>query len=144
MTQYTQSDKRNAARLYKEKKWGYLRISQVIGCSRTTVRDWILEAEIKPRPAPGHKKKFRTKVMNEYARREDLSLKKVAKKNGIGEATLSRWLSNAKKNTRPQRPRIVDRDAIMEDIEAGLPKAEIADRNHCSVSWVYQVQRGDG
>ena len=142
--EYTQAESKSAVRLYQEKGWGYLKISLVIGCSRTAARDWILSAGIKPRPVAGYPDKFKTKVMNEYEKREDLSLEKVAHKNGVGAPTLSRWLHDAGRKVRPHRPRIVDKESIVADLKAGLPKAEIAKRNHCPVGWVYQIQREEG
>jgi transposase-like protein len=143
--EYTQADKDTAVRLYTENGWGYLKISQVIGCSRTAVRDWVLGAGIKPRPAAGYSDKFKTKVMNEYEKRDDLSLEKVAHKNGVGARTLSRWLHGAPdRKVRPYRPRVVDKEAIEADLKAGFSAPEAAERNHCTAGWVYQIQRGDG
>ncbi len=143
--EYTQADKDTAVRLYTENGWGYLKISQVIGCSRTAVRDWVLGAGIKPRPAAGYSDRFKTKVMNEYEKRDDLSLEKVATKNGIGARTLSRWLHGAPdRKVRPYRPRVGDKEAIEADLKAGFSATETADRNHCTFGWVYQIQRGDG
>lgn len=143
MSEYTEADKKTAYRLYK-KGWGYLSISKIIGCASSTVRSWIMERGLRPHPTSGYSKKFKEKVMKDYENNPDLSMEKIAKRNGIYARTLSRWLYASDKKVRPQRPRIVDRDAIVRDLKAGLPKAEIARRNKCSESWVYTVQRGDG
>ena len=143
MPEYTQSDKKTAYRLHK-KGWGYLKISDIIGCSPTTVRDWILGKGIKPRPASGHPKALKKKAVKYYDAHPELSMEKVAIKHEVGAATLSTWLKDAGVTVRPCRPRIVNREGIIKDLEAGLPKKEIASRNSCSESWVYTVQRGDG
>lgn len=143
MSTYTRADRQHAMRLYK-KGWGYLKIANEIGCAASTVRKWVLAKGISPRPVSGYDDEFKKKVMDDYEASPDLSLEKVAKKHGVGAAALSRWLYADGRRVRPYRPRIVSREGIIRDIKAGLPKSEIASRNSCSESWVYQVQRGDG
>lgn len=143
MASYTNKDRKAAYRLHR-KGWGYLRISQVIGCSSSTIRKWILAKGIEPREVSGHPDSLKAKAIKYYVEHPELSMEKIAMKHDVGPATLSRWLYSAKVSVRPYRPRIVDRDGILVDLKAGLPKSEIATRNNCSESWVYQVQRGEG
>jgi transposase-like protein len=143
MATYTAEDKKTAYRLHR-KGWGYLKISGIIGCSASTVRKWILQKGLETRPVSGYPEEFKAQVMKEYVDRPDLSLEKVAKKHGVGAAALSRWLYAAGLPVRPTRPRVVDRDAIVRDLKSGMKKSDIALRNHCSESWVYRIQRGDG
>lgn len=140
MPEYTQSDKKTAYRLYR-KGWGYLKISDIIGCSPTTVRDWILDKGIKPRKVSGHPESLKKKVIKYYVEHPELSMEKVAIKHEVGAATLATWLKDAEVTVRPYRPRIVDQEGVLKDLKAGLPKKEIATRNSCSESWVYTVQR---
>jgi len=144
--EYTAADRKTAIRLYK-KGWGCLRISHIIGCYPSTIKRWIEEAiakgeEIEKHPSPNYSEKFKKKVIAEYLKREDLSLDKVAKQNEIGPHTLHRWLEGAGVATRPTKPPMYDRDAIIADIEAGMKKADIAAKHGCSESWVYRVQSG--
>jgi transposase-like protein len=138
---YTNEDRKTVYRLHR-KGWGYLKISQVIGCSPSTVRKWILQKGIEPREASGHSDDTKKAAMDEYVKRTDLSLDKVAKRHSVGPAALSRWLHDAGIPVRPTRPRIISREAIVADLEAGLKKEDIARRNNCSESWVYRIQRG--
>lgn len=140
---YTTADRKTAYRLYR-KGWGYLKISQIIGCSSSTVRKWIIAKGIDPRKVSGHPESLKAKATKYYLDNPELSMEKVAMKHGVTPATLSRWLHSSNATVRPYRPRVVDRDGIIRDLKAGLPKKEIASRNSCSESWVYQVQRGDG
>ena len=140
---YTESDKKTAYRLYK-KGWGYLKISHVIGCAASTVRKWIVKKGLETHDSPGYPEPFKKKVTEEYVERKDLSLDKVAKKNDVSPATLRRWLAAASIPTRAQRPPTTDRESILADLAAGMKKADVAARNHCSESWVYRVQNGTG
>ena len=142
MIRYTEVEKKAAYRLYRQ-GWGYLKISSVIGCSASTIRKWILKKGIEPRAVSGHDSETKANAIKEYEERSDLSMEKVARKHGVAPQTLSRWLSQEGKRIRPHRPRVIDRESILEDLRAGLKKSEIARRNHCSESWVYRVQRGD-
>lgn len=87
---------------------------------------------------------FKAKVVDEYVRREDLSLERVATKNGIHHRTLWRWLDKAGICSRPSRPRLFDNEQIWKDIRSGMKKEAIAKKHGCSVSWVYRVQSGHG
>lgn len=145
---YTSKDRKAAIRLYK-KGWGYLRISQAVGCCATTVKDWIDAAieegthGIERHKAPGYSKKFKDKVIADYLkRREEESLDKIARRHEISPATLRRWLDKKRIVTRSSRPPVYDRKAIEADIDAKLPKAKIAEKHGCSESWVYRVQQG--
>jgi len=139
---YTEAERKAALRLYKE-GWGCLKISDVIGCAPSTIKKWVEKAGIKKHPGPAYPQSFRKKVMDEYRKREDLSLEKVAKKNGVSPQTLHRWLERARIQTRPCRPRVVDRDGIIEELKKGeLTKKQIAEKFRCSESWVYRVQNG--
>lgn len=145
--EYTKTDHQSAIRLYK-KGWGCLRISQVIGCSPSTVKKWVEAAiesgeDIKKHPSPKYSEDFRKKVIEEYIKRDNLSLKKVAEKNGISHHTLHRWLADAGVATRASQPNKYDLEAIAADIESGLKRSDIAAKHGCSESWVYRVGSGD-
>jgi len=141
MPEYTKSDHRTAHRLHK-KGWGYLSISQIIGCSPTTVRKWVLKKGLKPHKVSGHTEARKAKAVADYLGDETLSVDRAAKKHKVGASALARWVRAAGKKTRSQRPPIHNRESILTDLKAGLSKSEIAKKNKCSESWVYRVQKG--
>jgi len=144
---YTASDRNHALRLHKE-GWGYLRISEVIGCCSSTVMRWVEDAikakvpGVKKHPRLNYSEKFKKKAIADYVARSDLSLLKVAGNHGISHHTLSRWLESAGVMTRSTKPAAYSRSAIIEDLKAGMLKKDIAVKHGCSESWVYRVQSG--
>lgn len=140
---YTEVERATALRLYKE-GWGYLAISQVIGCYPSTVKKWVDKAGLKKHPGPAYPKSFRDKVIDTYVSCKHLSLDRIAKDHKVSPTTLHRWLAEAGVPTRPHRPRVVDREGILEELKKGeLTRSQIADKFKCSESWVYRVQRGE-
>jgi len=140
MMRYCQSEKDAAIRLYR-KGWGYLRISQVVGCSASTIRKWIVasgECESSER-SRRHPEDLKVKAVDYYLS-EGLSLKRAALHFGVGEATLRRWVIQSGNITRKKRPDVLDNKGILQDLRDGIPKAEIARRRSCSETWVYRVQ----
>ncbi len=117
-------------------------MSQIIGCYPSTIKGWIEDAGIKKNASPSYPKQFRKKVVAEYLARTDLSMKKVADKNGVNHHTLFRWLSDAGIVPRASRPRMYDLEGIEADLTAGMTCPEVADKHGCSESWVYRVQSG--
>lgn len=141
---YSKEIRKQAIRLYEKEGWGFKKIADVIGCTITTVRKWIDDAGIDHHPGPSYTKAFREQVIADYQASDHMSLDALAKEYEISPATLHRWLRQAKVKTRPQRPRVHDREKILEDLKSGeLTKKEIAEKHGCSESWVYRVQRGD-
>ncbi len=142
MTDYTEVDRNAAVRLHR-KGWGYLKISQVIGCAPSTARKWILKAGVDTHSRIDHAKDTRAKAIEFYVAHPEISMKKVAVKHGVYPATLSKWLCAEGVARRPHRPRMVSKEGILSDLKLGYSKKDIAQRNNCSESWVYRIQRGD-
>lgn len=142
---YPTAVRKQAIRLYDKDGWGCKKIADTIGCTPSTVRKWIDQAGIHRHDGPAYSKEFREQVIADYQASDHMSLDNLAKEYEIAPHTLHRWLRDAGIRTRPQRPRVHDRDAILADLKAGvLTKREIAEKHGCSESWVYRVQRGDG
>ena len=141
---YDEADRQLARNLYLIKGWGYLIISKIIGCSTYTIRKWIIDSGIEPRKVSGHSDEIKATAIKYYVEHPDLSMKKIAVAHHVCPATLSRWLHSAKIPVRAQRPRAIDRDGIIKDLESGMEKSKIAERNNCSERWVYKVQIGEG
>jgi|GEM_PF-5037759 len=139
---YTDEDRKRAISLYRDDKWGFKRVANEIGCSMGTVRRWIDSAGIDHHPGPAYTPHFKDTVISDYKISDHISLDQLAKDYEISPQTLHRWLRGAGVETRSQRPRVHNYESIIEDLKGGtLTKKEIAEKNGCSESWVYKVQR---
>jgi len=98
----------------------------VIDCYPSTIKKWIEDAiksgtpGLKKRPGLAYPEKFKKKVMDEYVKRTDLSLQKVAEMNDVSYHTLERWLAAAGVLTRATRPAMYNTEAILADLKAGM------------------------
>ena len=138
---YSNEDKVRAVSLYRDDKWGFKRVAEELGCSIGTIRRWVDKAGIEHHSTPAYTAEFKEAVIADYKVSHHLSLDQLAKDYQISPNTLHRWLREAGVETRPQRPRVHNVESILEDLRGGMTKKNIAEKNGCSESWVYKVQR---
>jgi uncharacterized protein YjcR len=136
---YSKADRRQALRLHR-KGWGYARIADVIGCFPSTIKKWIEAEGVPKHPGPKRSDQDRRRAVDWY-RNNSVSVSAAASRFGVHSRTLSRWLRED--GVPIHTAKGVDRNAILNDIRAGMKKKDIASKHGCSESWVYKVQSGD-
>jgi len=137
---YPQSLRVQAKKLYDE-GWGLEKIASVLECAHTTVKRWIVQQGGQIRPAPGVEKVRKQEILNGYFEDPQNTIAGTARRYGVHEKTLSRWISRSGQEPHI-RKRVFDREGIMEDLDSGLSGADVARKHGCSESFVSAVKTG--
>lgn len=138
-SRYSDKDKEYAIERHAE-GWGYNKIADVLGCSPTTIRKWILDEGISPRSGPAIPNEIVKKAIDRYTEGNE-SIAHIAREMGITPVTVSRWLNKNGVSIRHNTGR-VNRSEVLKDIKDGMKKEDIAKKHKCSVSNIYRIQSG--
>lgn len=136
MVKYDEATKRRALQLRRRYRWGYKRIGEIIGCSHTTVKKWIIDAGLEKNPLPNHSEGIRKNSLAAIA--GGLEVWRAARKYGVSESTLRRWM---KEDGVVKSRRRFDHKTILAELRAGRCGADVAARHGCSESLVSKVKR---